>query len=135
MDTESFHSKKKTEGSCGGIIWYSFLKVKSPYLTKRVFHTSEAKLHPGSPFIWDYIYREAYLLFKYFFRRILSLGGIIKTIVMKLLNNCSYICNAWAVLGWGTMTPKNTTNPLQGQGVASILSNTMTTYIRDGKAS
>lgn len=94
MDTESFHSKKQQKAAVKELFDILSLRSNLPYLTKRVFHTSEAKPHPGSPFIWDYIYIEAYLLFKYFFRRMLSPWGIIKTIVMKLLNNCSYICNA-----------------------------------------
>lgn len=33
------------------------------------------------------------------------------------------------------MTPENTTNPLERQGVASVLSNTVSTYIVGGEAS
>ena len=133
MDTESFLSKKQ-KAAVEELFDILSLRSNLPTSQKEYFtllRQNYIKDHLSS----EIIYIEAYLFFKYFFRRILSLGSIIKTIVMKLLNNCSYICNAWAVLGWGTMTPENTTNPLEGQGVASILSNTMTTYIRDGKAS
>ena len=133
MDTESFRSKKQ---KAAVEELFDILSLRSNLPTsQREYFTLLRQNYIKDHLSSEIIYIEVYLFFKYFFRRILSLGSIIKTIVMKLLNNCSYICNAWAVLGWGTMTPENTTNPLEGQGVASILSNTMTTYIRDGKAS